>query len=134
MVHCDIWISKAPPVQFIDDFLSVHFPSKAKKFGLLDHGGELHGSPQIKKHNHTVLPTAPDASNQKPVERHHQTVANAVQAAVIGANLPIKFWPHCLLHTVQMFNSPPSWGQETASPIEMTTNKKEDCTPPLRTF
>ena len=63
-----------------------------QKYVLLDQGAELHGSPQtmkiFKKHNHTMLLTDPDASNQNPVERHHQTVANAVR-------------PCCLVPTCQ---------------------------------
>ena len=138
MAHCDVCVSKAPPAQFTDEFLTTHAPAEAaQKFVMLDQGGELHGSPQMleafKKHrNCTVLPTAPDASNQNPVERHPQTVSGAVQAMLIGANLPTKFLPCCQLHAVQIFNSPPSKGQ-TASPIEITTKCKEDWTC-LKTF
>ena len=36
MVHCDVWISKAPPGQFIDDFLTTCGPAKAtQKFVML---------------------------------------------------------------------------------------------------
>ena len=137
MVHCDVGISKALPTPFIDDFLSTHAPTEAtQKHILLNQGGELCGSPKMskifKKHSHTVLPTALDASNQNLVKRNHQTVANSVWAVLIGANPQIKVWPHWLLHDIQIFNSLPSRGQ-TASPVEMASNKKEDWSP-LRAF
>ena len=125
------------PVQFIDEFLTAHAPVEAtQKFIMPDSGGGMHGSPQklkvFKKHCCKVQPTAPDASNQNPVEQCHQTISNAVRAMLIGADLPIKFWPCCLSLAVQIFNSPPSKGQ-TASPIEITTHQKEDWTRP-KTF
>ena len=62
MVHCDAWISKAPPVQFTDDFLTTHAPVEAtQKCVMPDQGGELCRSPQMskvfKKHGCKVLPT-----------------------------------------------------------------------------
>ena len=60
-----------------------------------DEGGEVHGSPKtlkiFKKHDHTVLSRALDASNQNLVERCHRTISNAVRNVLIGANPPIKF-------------------------------------------
>ena len=137
MSHCDVWISKEPPVQFINDFLKTCAPAKAaQKFVMLDQGGELCGSPQVskvvKKHIHIVLLTASDASNQNPVDGHHQTISNAFCAMLFGANLQIQFWPHSLSHAIQIFNSLSSLSQN-ASPIEMTTNQKEDWTRP-KTF
>ena len=130
MVHCDVGISKAPPVQFINDFLST--PARAEatnKHVMLDQGRGPCGLPQMlkifKKHNHTVLPTVPDASNQNPVERHHKTISDVVQAVSIGTNLPMKFWPFCSLHAVVLiFNSLLSQGQST-SPIEKTTKRPD---------
>ena len=81
----------------------------------------------FQKHNHTVIPKAPDASNQNHVEKCHQTAANTVRAALIGANLSTNFWTCCPSHTACIFNSPPSQGQ-TASPIKHITNKKGDWT------
>ena len=105
MVHCNVRISKAPPVQFIDAFLTTCAPVEAtQKFVVLDQGGELCSSLQMskifKKHNCTVMPTGPDASNQNPVEQHCQTISNAVRAVLISANLPIKFLPHWSLHPI----------------------------------
>ena len=103
MVHSDVRISKAPPVDFIDKFLQTYAPVECQhKFVTMDQGGELYGSPQIqrvfKKHGCKIHPTAPDASRQNSVERHHQTVTNAVRAVSLGANLPVKFWPCAVLH------------------------------------
>ena len=110
MVHCDVRISKVPPVQFIDDFLTTCAPAKAaQKFVMSDQRGELNGSPQMlkifKKHNCTMPLIALDASNQNPVERHHHTVSNnVIQAVPIGANPPIKFG-HAVCHMQSEFSS-----------------------------
>ena len=130
MVHNDVRMSKAPPIEFIDEFLQTHAPVECQnKFVTLDQGGELCGSPQIqkvfKKCGHAVHPVAPDASRQNSVERHHQTVTNAVRAVLIGANLPIKFWPCAVFHAVQVFNSLPSAGQ-SKSKLEPAAKSKED--------
>ena len=130
IVHSDVRMSKAPPVDFIDKFLKTYAPIECQnKFVTLDQGGELCGSPQVqklfKKHDCAVCPAAPDASRQNSVERYHQTITNAVQAVLMGANLPVKFWPHAVLHAVQVFNSLPSTGQ-SKSKLELATNSKED--------
>ena len=56
MVHCDVRISKAPPVQFIANHAQAE---AAQKFAMLNKVGELCGSPQMskdfKKHICTVL-------------------------------------------------------------------------------
>ena len=78
MVHFDVRILKALPMKFIaeDNFLSICAPAEAtQKCVMLNQGRELCGLPQtilkvFKKHNHSVLPTAPDASNQNPVKQH----------------------------------------------------------------
>ena len=122
MVHCDVRFSKAPPVSFINDFPSAEATQKPCA------AGPDFGSQQMlklfKKHNCVVLLTAPDASNQNPVEHHHQTISNAVRAMLIGTNPLTKFWP-CVLHAVQTFKSLPPQGQ-TTSPVESTTKRKED--------
>ena len=65
MVHCDVQISKAPPVQFIDDFLATH---AVQKFVVSDQGGELCRSPQMlkvfKKHNCHQQPLTPPTKIQ----------------------------------------------------------------------
>ena len=139
MACCDVRISKTPPpVQFVDEFLKDCAPAEAtQKHVMLNQGVELCGLPQMlkifKKHNCTVFPTALDVSNNNPVERHHQTISNAVRTMMTGANLLIEFWPHCLLHAVCVFHSLPSKGQ-TTSPTEITRTKQEEHWTQLRTF
>ena len=130
IVHADVRISKAPPLKFIDQFLSTYKPVECKEcFVILDQGGELYGSPKarniFKKHGYTILPTGAGASHQNPVERYHQTICNAVRAMLIGANLSPKFWPYALMHAVCIFNALPGRHQ-TQSPIQITTGKKDN--------
>ena len=66
------------------------------------------------------------------INNNHQTISDAAQAVLISADLPIKFWSHCPLPCVCIFNSSSIQGQ-TASLIETTTNRKQDQTH-LRTF
>jgi len=68
----------------------------------MDQGGELYNNPEVRnlftRFGYAIGPTGADASNQNaPVERGHLVVANAVRALLLGANLPIKFWP-CAFH------------------------------------
>ena len=85
----------------------------------------------FKRRNCTVLPTAPGASNQVPVKRHHQAISSAARATPVGADLPIKSRPCCLSHAVQVFNFLPSKGQ-TASSIEIGPKVSELMTLHLR--
>ena len=73
-----------------------------------------------------IRPTGADASNQNgPVERAHCTVANAIRAMLIGANLGVQFWPYAFLHVLRIQNALPGAGQ-TESPIFQSTGKKEN--------
>ena len=130
IAHGDVRISKAPPITFIDEFLTKCTPIECKnKCVFMDQGGGLFRCPGMlktfKKHGCQVCMSGSEASHQNPVERYHQTIANAVQAMLPGANLPTKFWPFAFMHSMQIFNSLPSANQ-AMSPAQITAGKKEN--------
>ena len=76
MLHCDTRLSKASPLNWIDEFLTKYKPHNCRRrFIILDQGGELYGNPKvqkiIKKHEYDIMPTGADASFQNPCERYH---------------------------------------------------------------
>jgi len=76
----------------------------------MDQGGELYNNPEVRKlftrFGYDIRPTGADASNQNaPVERGHLVVANAIRALLLGANLPIKFWPYAFHFWLRIDNS-----------------------------
>jgi hypothetical protein len=61
--------------------------------------GEIYSNPTVRDilpgFGYEVRPAGADASNQNgPVERARLTVANAMRAMLLGANLDFKFWPN----------------------------------------
>ena len=88
-------MSKASPLAWLRSFLTKHAPDCEGKYVFLDQGGELYRNPKVvalfEEFGYTVRPTGADSSNQNgPVERGHLTVANAVQAFLIGSSLDVK--------------------------------------------
>jgi hypothetical protein len=70
-------------------------------------------------------PTAPNSSHQNgPVERPHQTIADAIRTMLAGASLSPKKWPYAFYHFLHLYNVMPH-GDE-ASPFEIKTGKKPD--------
>ncbi|GAX10430.1 hypothetical protein FisN_21Lu161 [Fistulifera solaris] len=137
MQHGDTRLSKASPIHWLDHFLSEHKPSCRGKYVFLDQGGELYHNPAVlsvfAKHGYTVCPTGADASNQNgPVERAHLTIANAIRAMLIGANLSVKFWPYAFHHWLRITNSLPSRDQHQ-SPLALATGTQDDFSD-FRTF
>ena len=130
MKHGDTRVSKAPPVEWIRNFLFNHAPADSNKYVYMDQGGELFQSPEIvrlfKQFGYAICPTGADSSNQNgPVERGHLVVENACRAFLSGANLPAKFWPYAFHHWLQINNCLPSCDQ-SMSPLEMATGKQHD--------
>jgi len=66
------------------------------------------------------------------VERGHLTVANAIRAMLVGANLDVKFWPYAFHHWLRIDNSLPSRDQ-TQAPLLQATGMTDDFTA-FRTF
>ena len=103
----------------------------------MDQGGELYNNPEVRKlfteFGYDLRPTGADASNQNaPVERGHLVVANAIRAMLLGANLPIKFWPYAFHFWLRIDNSIASRDQLT-SPNYITTGEKDNLSA-LQTF
>eukprot|EP00980_Cylindrotheca_fusiformis_P009852 scaffold2183_cov131-Cylindrotheca_fusiformis.AAC.1 len=130
MKHGATRVSKASPIEWIQDFLRVHSPKCADKYVYLDQGGELYCNPAVvrifEKAQYEVYPTGVDASNQNgPVERGHQTVATHIRAMLLGANLDIQFWPFAFHHWLRIDNATPSRDQQEA-PLMIAQGKRDD--------
>eukprot|EP00980_Cylindrotheca_fusiformis_P004427 scaffold946_cov73-Cylindrotheca_fusiformis.AAC.2 len=130
MKHGATRVSKASPIEWIQDFLRTHSPKCANKYVILDQGGELYRNPEVvrifKKAQYEVYPTGADASNQNgPVERGHLTVADHIRAMLFGANLDIQFWPFAFHHWLRIDNSIPSRDQ-TQAPLMISQGKRDD--------
>jgi len=95
----------------------------------MDQGGELYNNPEVCKlftrFGYNIRPTGADASNQNaPVECGHLVVTNAIRALLLGANLPIKFWPYAFHFWLRIDHSMASRDQ-LVSPNYITTGKKD---------
>ena len=129
--------TKASPIHWLRDFLVKHSPTCPDKYVFLDQGGELYHNPEVttlfKKFGYDIYPTGADASHQNgPVERAHRTIADSIRTFLMGANLPIKFWPYAFHHCLRIRNSIPSRDHD-ASPLKMAFNRVDDFTH-FRTF
>jgi len=130
-------VSKASPINWLRDFLEKYAPACSGKYVFMDQGGELYNNPKVCKlftgFGYDIRPTGADASNQNaPVEHGHLVVANAIHALLLGANLPIKFWPYAFHFWLRIDNSMASRDQ-LVSPNYITTGKKDGISA-LRTF
>jgi len=76
----------------------------------MDQGGELHRSKAIrdlfeKEFGYEMRVTGTGAHHQNGlVERANQTMDKAIRAMLIGAGLPVKFWPHAFRHFLRIKN------------------------------
>ena len=130
MKHGDTRVSKASPVEWLRNFLENHAPKCPDKYVFLDQGGKLYNNPVViqlfKRFGYDIQVTGADASNQNgPVEQGHGVVANAIRAMLLGASLPIKFWPYAFHHWLRIDNSLPSRDQEH-SPNAIASGKREN--------
>ena len=137
MLHGDTRLSKSSPVKYLESFLQQYSPQCENKWVVLDQGGELYGNPEVqnlfKRYKYEIYPTGADSSSQNgPVERAHRTVSNGIKSCLIGAGLPIAYWPFAFLHVLRIRNALPGAGQGS-SPIHLSTGKKDNLKN-LRTF
>ena len=98
MLYGDTCLSKSSHVIYLESFLQQYSPECKNKWVVLDQGGELYGNPDVcnlfTRYNYTIYPTGGDSSSQNgPVERAHHTVSNGIKSCLIGAGLPIAYWP-----------------------------------------
>ena len=129
--------SKAPPVEWLNNWLASNSPDCAGKYVRMDGGGELGRSRDVLRtfanFGYTVEPTGPDSSHQNgPGERPHQTIGDALRAMLSGANLQAGFWPYAFYHYLRLYNFVPH-GTRPSSPYEMCGTELPDLSK-LRTF
>jgi hypothetical protein len=112
--------TKAPPIDWLNQWLASNLPSCPAKFVRMDGGGKLYYREIHETFNnfgYQVHLTGPDSSHQNsPGERPHQTIGDALRAMLTGANLRPSFWPYALYHYIRLFNFMPH-GDRTASPL-----------------
>jgi hypothetical protein len=87
-----VLLEQKKPLLWLKEFLTTYYPTCTRKYVNLDQGGELYANPKVvslfERFGYSVHPTGADASIQNgPVERAHLTVANALRAMLLGANL-----------------------------------------------
>ena len=129
--------SKAPPLQWVNNWLANNSPDCPNKYVRMDGGGELGKSIDIREafenFGYAIQPTGPDSSRQNgPGERPHQTIGDALRAMLSGANLRSNFWPYTFYHYIQLYNFIPH-GTRPSSPHEMCGSELPNLSK-LRTF
>lgn len=128
---------KASPINYLESFLQEYSSNVSNKFVVLHQEGELYCNPEILNlfqwYKYKVLPTRVNASFQNgPVKHLHTAVVASIRALLFGAGLSDKIWPYAFLHVIFIRNALLHRNQ-TASPLFMTTGKKDDFKN-LRTF
>ena len=80
----------------------------------------------FKKKGYDILPTGAENSHQNgPVKSGHRTLANTIQALLVGANLDISFWPYAFCHALCMSNALLERNAKK-SPIQLATGKPKN--------
>jgi hypothetical protein len=129
--------TKAPPVDWLNQWLASNSPSCHDKYVRMDGGGELGKCREIHEtfnnFGYQVQLTGPDSSHQNgPGERPHQTIGDALRAMLTGADLRPNFWPYAFYHYIRLYNFMPH-GNRTASPLVICGGTLPDLSK-LRTF
>jgi Reverse transcriptase (RNA-dependent DNA polymerase)/GAG-pre-integrase domain len=129
--------TKAPPVDWLNQWLANNSPSCQDKYVRMDGGGELGKCREIHEtfnnFGYQVQLTGPDSSHQNgPGERPHQTIGDALRAMLTGADLRPNFWPYAFYHYVRLYNFMPHGGR-ASSPLVICGGKLPDLSK-LRTF
>jgi len=88
--------TKAPPVDWLNQWLASNSPACANKYVRMDGGGELGRCREIldtfANFGYQTQLTGPDSSHQNgPAERPHQTIGDALRAMLTGADLRAPF-------------------------------------------
>ena len=132
-----LFATKAPPVDWLNNWLANNAPNCPNKYVRMDGGGELGRSRDVHQtftnFGYAVELTGPDSFNQNgPGERPHQTIGDALRAMLSGANLQPSFWPYAFYHYVRLYNFVPH-GTRPTSPYEMCGSDLPNLSK-LRTF
>ena len=139
MLHGECFTSKAPPVEFLNMWLSKYNPpAEVKdKYVRFDPGGDLGKCQEVldlfEDAGYDIKHTAPGHSHQNgPVEQPHHTIGDSMRTMLQGAGLPPKYWPYAFHYHLRIYNLM-THGNRQHSPIELKTG-----TPPnldyLRVF
>jgi hypothetical protein len=122
VIYGETCASKAPPIEFVNQWLAQYGCGQdvPNKYVCMDLGGELSSCLEIvglcKKAGYKIETTAAQSSNQnRPGERLHQTIANALQSMLVRAGLPAKFWPNAFCHYLQIYNLIPNAGAQQST-------------------
>ena len=131
--------SKAPPIDYLNKWLLQRGldDSVKDKYVRFDPGGDLGGCTEIvdlfENAGYKVEVTAPDSSHMNgPVERPHQTIADAIRTMLAGADLEPKFWPYAFHHFLRLYNVTLHRGNDK-TPYEICSGQRPNLRH-LRTF
>jgi hypothetical protein len=107
-----VHISKGAPVNWLRPWPVFYSPQIEDKHVHMDQGGELYNNPNVralfKEFGYDLLPAGADSSHQnRPVERSHQTIGDALRALLTGANIDPRFWPHAFFSFLRIKNALP---------------------------
>jgi Reverse transcriptase (RNA-dependent DNA polymerase) len=129
--------TKAPPVEWLNQWLALRAPQCPDKYVRFDQGGELSRCSAVlnlfRSAGYNIEITGAGNSAQNgPVERPHQTIADGIRALLIGADLPPKFWPYAFRHFLRLYNMTPHAGR-AITPFQICFDQVPDLSR-LRTF
>jgi len=132
--------SKAPPLAWLKRWLKKNVKDEVKDRCVhMDHRGELCRSKAIrdlfeKEFGYETRVTGAGAHHQNGlVERGNQTMDKTIRAMLIGAGLPVKFWPHAFRHFLRLKNSTLPRRDATESAHQKLHGEKDNLGS-LRTF
>jgi hypothetical protein len=129
--------TKAPPIEWLNQWLALRAPPCPNKYVRFDQGGELARCSAVLdlfcNAGYSIEITGAGNSAQNgPVERPHQTIADGIRALLIGANLSPKFWPYAFRHFLRLYNMTPHAGR-AITPFQICFDQVPDLSR-LRTF
>ena len=129
--------SKAPPVEWLNNWLAKHAPACPDKCVRFDQGGELAKCAEVHRlftrAGYDVQFTGSDNSRQNgPGERPHQTIRDGITALLEGGDLSPTFWPFAFHHFIRLYNVTPHAASDM-SPHQIVTGQLPDLRL-LRTF
>jgi hypothetical protein len=116
---CFLTVSKAPPAEILDAFLTKHGLKSGARFIRMDQGGDLWRSEKIRtvaaKHDYMLEPTGSDSPSQNgKVEHLNGTFGVMVCALLYSSGLVPIFWSSALVlsiskigSTIAQFDAPP---------------------------
>jgi len=101
--------SKAPPLAWLKKWLTKNVKDNVKDpCVFMDQGGELYRSKAIrdlfeKEFGYKIRVTGTGAHHRNGlVKRGDQTMDKTIRALLIGAGLPVKFWPYVFKHFLRI--------------------------------